>query len=78
MFACESWTAMRASSTNMETNSGSSPSVGRIFLMARMRWNPSAPNALAANTSAMPPTAIRSSSRYFPNWTGCRIEAEGA
>ncbi len=78
MFGCESCTAMRASSTNMETSSGSSPMVGRIFLMARMRSNPSAPNALAANTSAIPPTAIRSSSKYFPNWTGCRMEAKRA
>ena len=73
MFACASWTAMRASSTNMRMNSASSPMVGRIFLIASSRSNPSTPNALATNTSAMPPTAIRSRRRYFPNLVGWRM-----
>src|SRR5438477_11234740 len=67
MFACDNCTAIRASSKNMYRNSGSSPRVGKIFLMATMRSNPSTPNALAAYTSDMPPTAMRSRSRYFPN-----------
>ena len=43
--------------------------------MAKIRSKPSTPNALAINTSAIPPTLRRSSSRYLPNGLGFFIES---
>ena len=55
---------------NIVMNSSSSAMVGRILLIARMRSKPSTPKALAMNTSAMPPTLMRSRSRYLPKTVG--------
>ena len=60
MFAWFSWTAIFASSMNIVMNSSSSAMFGRMRLTATRRSKPSTPNALALNTSAMPPTLIRS------------------
>src|SRR6185437_7135459 len=38
-----------------------------IRLMTSVRWNPCGPSATARKTSAIPPTPIRSSRKYFPN-----------
>jgi len=46
----------------MWMNSASSPMVGRIF-DRQQPLEPFHPNALATNTSAIPPTAIRSRRR---------------
>ena len=51
-------------------NSWSSAIDGRIRFTATRRSKPSTPKALALKTSAMPPTLIRSRSRYFPNGMG--------
>src|SRR5450755_4030890 len=56
---------------NILMKSRSSPIVGRIRLIAMIFSKPSTPYDLALKTSAMPPTLMRSSSRYFPNGTGC-------
>ena len=47
-------------------NSSSSAIDGRMRLMASSRSKPSTPKALAMNTSAMPPTLMRSRRKYFP------------
>src|SRR5215831_10102674 len=53
-------------------NSWSSAIDGRMRLMARIFSNPSTPKDLALNTSAIPPTEMRSRSTYLPNGIGCR------
>ena len=62
MFAWFSWTAIFASSMNIVMNSLSSAMFGRMRLTATSRSKPSTPKAFALNTSAMPPTLMRSSS----------------
>ncbi len=71
-----SWAASLASSMNMVTKSELSVRCGRIFLIATVFWKPSTPFMRAFQTSAMPPTAMRSSSVYCPNSLdgGCRKE----
>jgi len=59
-----SWAASLASSMNMVTKSELSVRCGRIFLIATVFWKPSIPFMRAFQTSAMPPTAMRSSSVY--------------
>ena len=54
---------MRASSRNMRTNSASSARYGRMRLSTTMR---SLRVSFARNSSAIPPTASRLSSRYEP------------
>ena len=60
MLAWLSWTESLASSMNMRMNSLSSAMLGRMRLTATRRSKPSTPNALARNTSAIPPMLIRS------------------
>ena len=72
MFAWVSWPQIFASSMNISMKSASSAIDGRIRLMARIFSKPSTPKDLALKTSAMPPTLMRSSRRYFPNGIGCR------
>ena len=66
MWAWLSWAASLASSTNISTKSELSVRWGRIFLIATVFWKPSTPVMRAFQTSAMPPTPIRSWSRYWP------------
>src|SRR5687767_15430747 len=47
-------------------------------LIASVFSKPSRPGRTARNTSAIPPTAMRSSSLYFPNQTGVRRETKVA
>jgi len=54
---------MRASSMNIETKRADRDSSRRIRLTTNVRANPSAPGITARNTSAIPPSPIRSSSR---------------
>ena len=61
-----------ASSMNIVMNSSSSAMLGRMRLIAMVLAKPSAPNCLALNTSAMPPTLIRSRRQYLPKGTGLR------
>src|SRR5262245_17435172 len=61
---------------NILMKSRSSPIVGRIRLIAMIFSNPSTPYDLALNTSAMPPTLMRSRSKYFPKGTGCLTPKE--
>ncbi len=70
MFACVSCTAIFASSMNIVMNSWSSAMFGRIRFTATRRSKPSTPKALALNTSAMPPTLMRSRRTYFPKGMG--------
>src|SRR5262245_33049940 len=72
MLACDSWPAILASSMNIWMNSASSAMDGRMRLIAMIFSNPSTPKLLALKTSAIPPTLIRSRSRYFPNGMGWR------
>ena len=51
---------MRASSTNMSTKYGDCARSDRIRLTTNVRWNPSTPGITARNTSAIPPTPMRS------------------
>src|ERR1700688_3036044 len=67
MFVWLSWAASLASSMNMLMKSVLPVMYGRIFLIATVFWNPSTPRMRAFHTSAMPPTAMRSSSVYCPN-----------
>ena len=71
MFACASWPAIFASSMNILMKSSSSAIVGRIRLIATILSKPSTPKVFALKTSAMPPTLMRSSRKYFPKGTGC-------
>src|ERR1700726_2937252 len=66
MFGWLSWAASLASSMNMLMKSVLPVMYGRIFLIATVFWNPSTPRMRAFHTSAMPPTAMRSSSVYCP------------
>ncbi len=63
-------TAIFASSMNILMKSPSSAMFGRIRLIAMMLSKPSTPKVFG-QTSAMPPTLMRSSSRYFPKGMGC-------
>src|SRR4051812_203070 len=72
MLAWFSWPQIFASSMNISMKSASSAIDGRMRLMARIFSKPSTPKDLALNTSAMPPTLIRSSKTYLPNGIGCR------
>src|SRR4029079_13795645 len=63
---------------NILMKSRSSPIVGKIRLIAMIFSKPSTPYDLALNTSAMPPTLMRSSSKYFPNGTGCLTRSDGS
>src|ERR1700686_605857 len=67
MFGWLSWAASLASSMNMVMKSVLPVMYGRIFLIATVFWKPSTPRMRAFHTSAMPPTAMRSSSVYCPN-----------
>src|SRR4029077_5640273 len=62
-----SWAASLASSMNMVMKSVLPVMYGRIFLIATVFWNPSTPRMRAFHTSALPPTAMRSSTVYCPN-----------
>src|ERR1700688_4034860 len=64
-----SWAASLASSMNMLMKSALPVMYGRIFLIATVFWNPSTPRMRAFHTSAIPPTAMRSSSVYWPNFS---------
>src|ERR1700724_2895722 len=66
MFGWLSWAASLASSMNRLMKSVLPVMYGRIFLIATVFWNPSTPRMRAFHTSAMPPTAMRSSSVYCP------------
>src|SRR6202022_1546059 len=66
-FACVSAEVIFASSTNIRMKSSSSATEGRMRLIATSFSKPSGPVALALNTSAMPPTLMRSRSTYLPN-----------
>src|SRR5262249_20219082 len=72
MLACDSCPAILASSMNISMKSPSSAIEGRIRLIAMIFSNPSTPKLFALNTSAIPPTLRRSSSRYFPKGWGDR------
>src|SRR5262249_59981242 len=63
---------------NILMKSRSSPIVGKIRLIAMIFSKPSTPYDLALNTSAMPPTLMRSSSKYFPKGTGCLTRSDGS
>src|ERR1041384_4269176 len=63
---------------NILMKSRSSPIVGKIRLIAMIFSKPSTPYDLALNTSAMPPTLMRSSSEYFTNGTGCLTRSDGS
>ncbi|MCZ7652798.1 MAG: hypothetical protein M5U13_17140 [Thermoanaerobaculia bacterium] len=62
MWLWSSWAASFASSMNIVTKSELSVRCGRMRLIATVFWNPSTPLLRAFQTSAMPPTAMRSSS----------------
>ncbi len=66
MLGWVSWAASFASSMNMPTNSALSVMWARIRLIATVFWKPSTPRMRAFQTSAMPPTAMRSSNVYWP------------
>src|SRR3954468_9464485 len=63
---------------NILMKSRSSPIVGKMRLIAMIFSKPSTPYDLALKTSAMPPTLMRSSSRYFPKGTGCLTRSDGS
>ncbi len=68
MFGWSKWAATRASSTNMMRKPGSETKTGLMRLTATRRTTGGA--VLARKTSAMPPTAIRRSTWYFPKTSG--------
>src|ERR1041384_2872812 len=67
MFGWFSCAASLASFRNIRTKLFLSPRCGRIFLRTTVFSKPSGPTCFARKISAIPPTAIRSRRRYFPN-----------